>query len=228
MSVPSLRLVKKGERLHPEPDPVSGTHAQPSIRYATVVALDICSFGERDDCIQLHQRREMYAQAANAFEMTRIPWSACYREDRGDGVLIIAPPNVPSDYFLDPLAHHLTVLLRRYNRIVSAAARLRLRLAVHAGYVHHDAHGVAGRPLIHLFRLLESGEFKQAVAATDADLGLIVSDRLYADTCGYGGFIDGDAYRRLRVTCKETNTVARVWFPPNHDNGPSQAHDLPT
>ena len=180
----------------------------------TLAAVDICSFGGRDDHVQLHQRREMYARLVEACEITQIPWWECYREDRGDCALIIAPPEVPAEHLLDPFAHHLTAVLRRYNRLASTAARLRLRLAVHVGQVHRDAHGVAGRAVVHLFRLLEAGEFKQALAFSGADLGLIVSDRLYADVTGCGGLIDPDAYQRLSVSCKETQAQAWAWFPP--------------
>ena len=53
-----------------------------------------------------------------------------------------------------------------------------------------------------------------AAIAQAADLGMIVSDRLYNDAIEDGALINPDAYRRMRITCKETRTYAWVWFPP--------------
>ncbi|TDB92486.1 hypothetical protein [Actinomadura sp. 7K534] len=196
------------------PDPMAERHERPPSMHTTLVAVDISSFGTpgRDDLAQLHVRRHMYGLLIEVFEMTRLPWWDCHREDRGDGALIIAPPEVPAGDFLDPLAHHLTAVLRRYNRLASDAARLRLRLAVHIGLVHRDAHGVAGQALVHLFRLLEAPAFKRAFADSGAELGLLVSDQLYAQACAAGGLIDPAAYRPLRVTSKETRARAWSWF----------------
>jgi hypothetical protein len=182
--------------------------------HTTMAAVDMCSFGahRRDNLAQLHVRREMYGLLIESFEMTRLPWWDCHREDRGDGALIVAPPDAFAGDFLDPLAHHLTAVLRRYNRLASDAARIRLRLAVHIGLVHRDAHGVAGQALTHLFRLLEAPAFKRAFAGADTDLGLIVSDHLYEQTCAAGGLVDPAAYRLVRVTGKETRTRAWSWF----------------
>lgn len=184
--------------------------------HTTLAAIDIAAFGDRrrDDEIQLRLRRQMYALVAEACAMGSLPWWDCHREDRGDGALFVAPQQVPAELFLDPLAHHLTAVLRRYNRLAGDTVRLRLRLAVHSGLVHHDDHGVAGHAVVHLFRLLESGAFKRALDGAATDFGLIVSDRLYGDITGRNGsLIDAGAYRELRVTSKETRTRAWAWFP---------------
>lgn len=210
-NVPNLRIIRAAERAPQKSGRPARPRRWPSGLHAALAAVDICSFGGGDDHVQLHQRGVMYAQLAEVFEMTRIPWTECYREDRGDGALVIVPSDVPVHYLLDPLAHHLTAALRRYNRLASADAQLRLRVAVHAGYVHRDDHGVAGKALVHLFRLLDSAAFKHALADSGADLGLIASDRLYGDA---DGLVEDAAYRQLRVTCKETSAKAWVWIPP--------------
>lgn len=187
--------------------------------HTTLAAIDIAAFGDRrrDDDIQLRLRREMYGLLAEACAMGTLPWWDCHREDRGDGALIIAPPQVAPELFLDPLAHHLAAVLRRYNRLASDTARLRLRLAVHSGLVHSDDHGVAGQSVVHLFRLLEASAFKRALADAGTDLGLIVSDRLYGDVTTKGGsLINAGAYRELRITCKETRARGWIWTPPAH------------
>ena len=192
----------------PRPGPVRPMHT-------SLAAVDICAFGSRHyEDEQSHLRDKMYEYLADAFDMTRLPWSESYREDRGDGALIILPPKVLADTLLDPLAHHLNVLLRRSNRFANDATRLRLRVAVHIGDVHRDANGVFGHAVNHLFRLLEASKFKKLLAASDADLGLIASDRLYQATTYRAGLIDADAYQSINVRCKETRARGWVWLPP--------------
>ena len=183
--------------------------------HTALMAVDICAFGDRRDAdVQLHLRDKMYDHLADAFAMTRLPWHTVYREDRGDGALIILPPAVPAEALLDPLAHHLHALLRRSNRFASDTARLRMRFAVHAGDVYGDAHGVTGHAVVHLFRLLDCGGFKRLLATSDADLGLIVSEQLYQDTTHRAGLVDALSYRSMNVRHKETRTRAWVWLPP--------------
>lgn len=185
--------------------------------HTSLAAVDICAFGgRRHEDVQLHLRGKMYEFLADAFDMTRLPWRECYREDRGDGALIILPPAVRAEALLDPLASHLQFLLRQSNRLANDAGRLRLRMAVHAGDVHRDAYGVAGHAVNLLFRLLEAGKFKKLLAASDADVGLVVSEQLYQVATHRAGLVDADAYQRINVRHKETRTRAWVWLPPQH------------
>ncbi|GAA4233975.1 hypothetical protein GCM10022254_37720 [Actinomadura meridiana] len=180
----------------------------------TLAAVDICSFGTRQDAqTQLHLRREMYTLIAEACRITGVPWPACYREDRGDGALFLPPPDVAADHLVDPFAHHLVALLRRHNRLASHTAQLRLRLAVHTGRVYHDDNGIAGPALVHLFRLLDAPVFKKVAAEIVADLAMIVSDRLYTDLTESGALIDPTTYTQHRIATKETRTRAWIWSP---------------
>jgi hypothetical protein len=183
--------------------------------HTTVLATDIIGFADRyrDVGAQLHVRQMMYELLIEAFGITGLSWWDCYREDRGDGALIVAPPDINPDSFLDPLTHHLNALLRCYAQDASDRTQLRLRMAIHHGYVYHDAHGVTGHALTHLFRLLEAPAFKKAVATAETNLGAVVSDQLYTDAIQRGGLIDQAAYRQLRLSCKETRTRAWLWLP---------------
>ncbi|MFG2006081.1 hypothetical protein ACGFNU_43715 [Spirillospora sp. NPDC048911] len=155
----------------------------------------------------------MYEAIQEAFSITRLSWSAAHHEDRGDGILIVLPPVVPTFLLLDPLAHHLNAVLRRHNLMLSEMARLRLRLAGHAGFVYVDEYGVGGRAVNHLFRMLEASDFKEAIELAGTDLGLIVSDEMYRDVAGNGAYINPERYRSLRVKCKETVADAWLWLP---------------
>lgn len=201
--------------------PFSGISYSPEpslIMHTTLAAVDIMGFcrRHRDADAQMNARDKMYGQLTEAFTMTGLPWRECHLEDRGDGVLIVAPPDVNADRFLTPLAHHLNAVLRRSNRLAGDNARLRLRLAVHHGRVLYDAFGVTGHAVNHLFRLLEAPAFKKSVNSADADLGVVVSGQLYQDAAQCGGLFNPAAYRRVRIACKETCTFAWLWLPPGH------------
>lgn len=186
--------------------------------HTTLIGVDIPRFGDqrRDADAQRLLRKHLYEHLQEAFRMSRLPWDACHVEDRGDGALIITPADVRPTDAMDPLGHHLTALLRRSNRLANDLGRLRLRVAVHAGEVQHDQHGVLGHSLTHLFRLLEAPAFKQHLQqADDADLAMLVSQELYRHAAATG-LINPDAYRPINVRHKETRTCGYLWLPPNY------------
>ncbi|MFI0355890.1 hypothetical protein [Actinomadura sp. 9N407] len=184
--------------------------------HTSLLGLDIVSFNApyRDEDIQRRLRQALYEYLQEVFAITWLPWAACHTEDRGDGALIVLPPGVPPYLLLDPLAHHLDAALRRGNRLFSAAAQMRLRMAVHQGYVQFDAYGVVGHAVNHMFRLLDSAVLKEAIETAGADLGVIVSDRMFGDVAGHGGIIDPARYRPVQVSCKETQAKAWIWMAP--------------
>lgn len=198
---PCVRITRPGELI-------------PAMR-TTVLATDIIAFGQRyrDISAQLDARQMMYELLTRAFGITGLPWRDCYREDRGDGTLVVAPPDIEPERFLDPLVHHLTALLRRHAWRACNRPPLRLRMAVHYGCVYYDAHGVTGHTLTHLFRLLEAPTFKKAVAMSQAPFGAIISDQLYTEVVQLGGLINPAAYTQVRLSCKETRTRGWLWLP---------------
>jgi hypothetical protein len=203
---------------HLDEDPIDPR----STMHTSLAAVDIIAFGDqhRDAALRRRLRTTMYGVLGDALTMTGLSLDDCYREDRGDGALVVASPDIDPDLLMDPLAHHLSVVLRRENRYTSPSTRLRLRVAVHHGHVEYDRHGVIGDISLELFRLLEARSFKNLFdARPDADLGLIVPDRLLTETAGRGGLITPEAYRELRVTNKGTRLKARVWLPPALQSG---------
>lgn len=193
---------------------ISRTRELAPVTETTMLATDIIGFAGsyRDAPAQLHARQLMYDLLITAFEITGLPWWDCYHEDRGDGALIIAPSGISPVQFLAPLTHHLDALMR-WDKERSGSAQLRLRIAVHHGYVYRDEYGVTGHALTHLFRILEAPAFKKAIATAGTHLGAIISDQLYADALQRGGLINLAAYTQLRLTCKETRTQGWLWLP---------------
>jgi hypothetical protein len=181
--------------------------------HCPMLALDIVAFSSRDASTQQYLRDGLYRIAKDACDAAGLPWRTCYHEDRGDGILGIAPSGISAE-LLDPVAAYVHAGLRRYNKLTSPAARIQLRMAIHAGYVRHDHDGVSGDDLIHLFRLLSADQFKTQLATSHTEFALITSDYLYKEIIQHGpGLIEPAAYQHITVTNKETHTDAWIWLP---------------
>jgi hypothetical protein len=190
--------------------------ASPALHHG-LAAFDVTAFGRhRDPHLQLDLRSRLHTIVRRNARAVGLRWERCHKEDRGDGLYFVAPPDTSVETLVGPLWAHLDADLRRANRMASAPAQLRVRMAVHAGYVHFDAHGATGASLTHLFRLLDTPAARSSVA----DLTLVVSDALYEDVVRYGpGLVDPDLFRPTVVTVKETHARAWIRQPPTLPGG---------
>ncbi|WP_165978037.1 hypothetical protein [Actinomadura darangshiensis] len=192
----------------------AGTPATWTGLNCSVLFCDVAGFGDpsRDDDDRRVVREVTYAVLLAALEASGVPPSATYREDRGDGALVIVSPAVPTATLVDPLAGHLAVALRRHNHRASRAVRVQLRVALHVGPVTPDAEGLNGHVIIQTARLLEAPVLKAALADSGADLGFIVSPFVYdAFVAHLHGPIDPRAFERVSITVKETTTDAWMY-----------------
>jgi hypothetical protein len=105
----------------------------------------------------------------------------------------------------------LAAALSEHNQAHGQQARIRLRLAVYAGEIHHDAHGVAGTAINMAFRLLEAAPLKHALAESSGVLAVIAS-RWFL--------------RRLSGTLRPA-TRRRTDGCPSRSRNPGQCVDLP-
>jgi tetratricopeptide (TPR) repeat protein/DNA polymerase III delta prime subunit len=175
------------------------------------------SAGYRDDRARLAVRAAMFALVRDAFETARIRWDACLRQDCGDGALIVVPADVSKVLLLDPLLPALSAALVAHNRAVPQPERIRLRVAVHAGEITYDDHGVSGHDLVVVSRLLDAGELRLALARTDVPLVVGVTELLYDSIVrhGYRG-IDASSYHPVVVQVKKTRLSAWIHLPGAH------------
>jgi hypothetical protein len=179
-------------------------------------AVDIVGFTrpDRDDEIRFYLHDQLYKFLQKAFDDSGIPWADCFCEDRGDGALIVVPPGIAGKGIIDPLPERLRSLIRRHNHLSCAAADIQLRAAAHIGPVDHDGHGFVGSDINLLFRMLEARLFKRAIAATGAELALIVSDYMYRNlVCRYPSLVSPDAFRTVRFQAKQTRARAWTYLP---------------
>ncbi|MGK5554638.1 Crp/Fnr family transcriptional regulator [Actinomadura kijaniata] len=182
----------------------------------SILYTDVAGFSAscRNEADRAEVRVALYTVLRRAFEESGIPWGACYHEDRGDGVLVIVPPAVPTRTVADPLLAWLAVGLRRHNRRSSPATGVRLRVALHVGPVTRDREGVNGDAVIHAARMLDAGPLREALDASGADLAFLVSDHVF-DTAIRAdvGMLDAEDFRRVDVEVKGTRATAWLYTP---------------
>lgn len=179
-------------------------------------AVDIAGFTEpyRDDDIRLYLHEELYELLERAFDGSGIPWARCFHEDRGDGALIVVPPDVASKGIIDPLPERLRSLIRRHNHVSCQAAGIQLRAAAHIGPVEHDGHGFVGTDINLLFRMLEARPLRKALAGSGAELALMVSEDVYRSlVCRCPSLVSPYAFQRVRFQVKQTRGRAWIYLP---------------
>ncbi|WP_291419173.1 AAA family ATPase [Actinophytocola sp.] len=156
--------------------------------------------------------------------MADISWAACEYEDRGDGALILAPPEMTKGAFVEDLPRALVDALHAHNRTHGAEEQVRLRMALHAGEINYDDHGVTAAAINLAFRLLDAAPLKTELAGSSGVLAVITSSWFFEEVVRHSRVCDMTAYRSISVTVKETATTAWVHLPERHGDGP---HDAP-
>jgi hypothetical protein len=170
-----------------------------------IVFTDVADFTslERTDEHRRIIRQEMLKMTALSLAPI---WDQCSREDRGDGLLIVVPPSIPTAQVLEYLHDSLPKALRRHNNIYGSGIQIQLRVALDVGPVTSDDLGVSGLVINNSARLLEAPALKNALAANRANLGFIVSDFVYQTAIKPGGgYGDPGAYAEVEVKVKKTS-----------------------
>jgi hypothetical protein len=187
---------------------------QPAV-HRTILVVDIEGFGSphRTDPHLVAVRHGLYQVVRQAFSNARIPWANCDHEDRGDGVLVLIPPEVPKSLIAAALPPSLAAALHEHNTGRTAAELIRLRVALHAGEICYDDHGVAGAAVNLTFRLLEAHELKAVLAASPGVLALAASSWFFNEVVRHSPASNPATYCPIPVTVKETATICWVCLP---------------
>jgi hypothetical protein len=199
------------------PYPRANTSRDPDVpaltaTHCTIVAVDIVGFGDhrRNNSNQVRVRRGLYGALASSFDCAGIPLHRCRTEDRGDGALILVPADVPKALFADRLPSALTDALVAHNQRHPIEEQIRLRLALHAGEIVHDEHGVTSTSINLTFRILDAPALAATFAESSGVLAVIGSAWFYDEVIRHSDWSHVDAYIGVEVTNKETN--ARAWL----------------
>jgi hypothetical protein len=193
--------------------------------HRTIIVVDVEGFGDRRRTNQHHigVRGGLYQAMQQAFDTTGVPWADCHHEDRGDGVFVLAPAEIPKASFVDTVPHALAAALREHNARHPAEEQIRLRMALHAGEVTYDKHGVTAASINLTFRLLDARPLKTALAESPGILALITSEWFFEEVVRHSRDAQPATYRPARVDVKETSTVGWICLP-DHPYPPDTAH----
>lgn len=184
--------------------------------YQSILVFDVEGFGDahRNASDQLAVRAAFYRVLEDATTAVRVPLTACTCEDRGDGAIVLVPPEVSKVVLLDPLLPSLSAALAEHNRTVPLPQRFRLRVALHAGEVSRDNRGLSGADLVMACRMLDATELKTALRNTVGSLALIISEHIYYGIVRHRyGRIDPASYHAAIVQVKKDRIKSWIHLP---------------
>lgn len=186
----------------------------------TVMAFDIVGFRARcrDEELRVVMRQSLDAIVKRAIGNAGIAWEETYREDRGDGGLIIVPAGTSPAVLIGPFVAELTSSLRQHNRLFADVVQIRLRMAVHTAPMQVGEHGVSGDGVVHLFRMLEAPALKRAMADSTTEFALAASESVLQDVTEPA--TTSGSYRPIEVNIKETRSSAWIHEPEHQPSGP--------
>jgi tetratricopeptide (TPR) repeat protein len=181
--------------------------------HRTIVVVDVEGFGDlsRTNAHQVAIRAGLYRAMREAFARAGISWDKCGHEDRGDGVFVLVPAEVPKGLLAGSLPSALVTALRAHNAGHPGPERIRLRMALHAGEVRYDEHGVTAASVTLAFRLLEAAALKAALAGSPGVLAVIVSSWFFEEVVRHSSV--ALTYRPIEVAVKETTTTGWICLP---------------
>jgi hypothetical protein len=186
---------------HPDKPQLNGQNC-------TIVNTDIVGFsqGNRNDD---HRRTVRHANLSMTMKAIDSIWDSCYFEDRGDGILLVVRPDIPTGKVLECLLTSLPAALKQHNDTYAEALQIQLRVAVDVGPVVTDTIGISGDAIIRTSRMLEAAELKAAMKDRKATLGIIVSTFVYDAAVPHN---DGTPvlYVPVQADVKESSIPARM------------------
>ncbi len=159
-------------------DPAAGPS---SGQVCPMLAFDILGFTrqDRDEEVRIYLHKALYEILWEALEGSGVPWDRCHHEDRGDGALVVAAPDILAHGIIDPFPERLRNLIGLHNRMSCPAARMQVRAAAHIGPVYRDDHGLVGDDINLLFRMLDARPLQTVLSGSGAELALAISAYMY-------------------------------------------------
>lgn len=149
--------------------PLNGQHC-------TILLTDVVEFGSptRND-----EDRRIIREALLRMTDLMLRGVTDRSESRGDGLLTVVPPHVPTAVVMERVVRQLPLAVARHNIACHDSARFQLRVAINVGPVTTDTMGVSGEAFIIVARLVDAPIFKEAMTKTRANVGIIASPFVY-------------------------------------------------
>jgi len=179
-----------------------------------MVSTDAAGYGRSGDARQAAIQKDLLVVldwAAGRAGLARSGWD---RQAAGDGELALLPESESEPRVVDDFVRALCWALTAYNDGRQPPARLRLRMAINHGVAMPASNGFSGQGVVATSRLVDCGPLHAALQTSDADLALILSERVFNDTVAqrHTSLRPRD-FRRVPVRHKEFTDHAWVHVP---------------
>ncbi|MGX1884789.1 hypothetical protein [Streptomyces sp. NPDC055287] len=193
------------------------------------LAVDIEKYSARDNADMVRLQRVLLRTLRAACEQAGVEWQRCGRQAQGDGYLLVLEPGIDESRVVPALLAGLAAGLAEANASAAAAAGashggrdrgptvpgdIRMRASLHQGIVHEADSGYAGSAVVALFRVLDSGPVRRALADTlSTHLVVAFSDALYQDlvATGYEG-LSADGFERAEIRSEAKSFTGVAWI----------------
>ncbi|MFC4048528.1 hypothetical protein ACFOY4_02430 [Actinomadura syzygii] len=186
--------------------------------YRTVMAADLKGYGSAPQNAQDVLQQNLAGCLRDAAGRAGLDPQRWGEAGRGDGMLMVLPPDVAVESLAGRFVRELNAALRARNRLVSAAARVRMLLAIHHGPVAEAAIGYSGTAPVVVTRLCGADSLRDALDAAGADLGVVMSAFVYRSSVEAGmTSLDPADLRHVRLPDLGADGDGWIWFPGGPD-----------
>ncbi|MFE6748671.1 hypothetical protein ACFVGM_22670 [Kitasatospora purpeofusca] len=179
-----------------------------------VLVVDIEAYSGRPYWVQQAVQERLDRALDHACGRAGVDRRRCEAQDRGDGQLLLLPPDVDEAKALPGLVLGLRDALHTLNRAPGTAGRLRIRAALAQGGVQRAALGFVARAVETACRLLDCEHARSALKDTpDTDLALVVADDLFVDAFAAGALgLPVDAFTSITVAVPAKRFKTKAWL----------------
>ncbi|MFI6334290.1 tetratricopeptide repeat protein [Streptomyces sp. NPDC050535] len=175
----------------------------PRVTPSTIMVLDAAEMSLQTESQRTQLRSGLHDILNQACVAAGIDLDACLMEELGDGLLIVAPPQMPLKLFVDPLPRALTALLGEHNRVRTPHSHLRIRAILHIGEVVRGTNGVVGPSVNFALRLVDGVALRSTLKDSESPLVFGVSPQVRDSIARLEGTDDSAVYKQEQTSIKE-------------------------
>jgi len=198
-----------GDNVSPADEPAPADTDRVSVRMG--FAVDVMGYSGRSASGKQDAQRRVADFVEESARRLNVVIDSGSRQSTGDGMVVFLPSTVEVHRALPTLIRTTVDWLASDNQ--RYRDRIRLRMAVVIGPVGPAPIGFSGNTVVECCRLVDSKPLRDAlIDHLDADLAVLISEKLYAFVIGEGHpGLDADQFRRVHVQVKDYEADAWLW-----------------
>lgn len=211
--------VGRGAAVHADHGTTSPT-SEACHKYAQQSAVRLCLAADVEKFSRLRTPEAARAQQrfidvlARARSHANIDEAAVELQHSGDGQFAVLPPGLDESDVIPRLVEGLTIALLDINADLNDRVRIRIRVALHRGYLTRGDGGWIGDSAIAVHRILDSPELRRAlIDRPEANFALIVPDVLYRDVIAHQhGNLRAEDFNQVVAKLPDKNFLEPAWI----------------